>query len=272
VKKQKDPVDADLSERTSHQLFGPMRTIGPFPDSCAPLRDSLARLPISEFQEGIITALKRRLRGLTYEARLADGVVHSIRLGSKQISELENRGVLQYLSRLLLGYVRDRDRAARRPDTLAAATESAATVFNELADDFTRQGQPVDAREMRAWAEIAKRAATKYRRLRPRTGAGRPTSLPRPGVVCRELAALRTWLRPRWDRVRASRRDRQGWERDVARALREILPSVDLARLELRQVLWPKARRRSLDTLAVDLLAAAYRTSRRAVLYATKSR
>ena len=269
--KREDQPDArSLSEKVSHQIYGPARMIGPFPDSCESLKKALDMQPMSEFQSGIAEALKRRLQGFCYEATLADGVVRVVRLGKRQINEMEIRGVVQYLSRLLLSYARDRDRAVRRPDTLAATMEDVVASLSDFADGFARQGQRDLAKQMREWTAHATTLAAEYRRLRPRLRGGRRATLPEPTVVRRELAALRKWLTPRWDKIRTSRHDRRHWERNVSGALSTINPSVHLTVQQVRRVLWPPATRRSLDTLAVDLLARAYGVTRRAVLYAKK--
>jgi len=257
----------NLSDRVMHQLYGPFRGIGPFPKDCASLWEALEWAPVSEFQAGIAQAIKKRLVRFSYEMKCADGVRRFVRLRATEIDEMEMRGVFRYLSRLLLAYIRDVDWARRRPDLEAQALEETAAVMVEFDDGGDGKLQSM-MREMRAGA--CKRLRI-VRKLRPRHRSGRPSPLPLPQAVRQELKELQSWLQLRWCRIRHAE-DRAARATEVAAFLVKLIPSANLTVPELQKVLWPKAPRRRVDTLAVDLVAAAYRVSSRAVLYAKKPR
>lgn len=271
MKQNGDGDPQTMSDRVSHQIFGPARWVGPFPNGCAELQAALDKQPVSEFQLGIAGALKRYMRGFHHEFRLIDGVVREIYLGQRRIEEMDRRGVFRYLSRLLLVYSKDRNRSVRRPDTLVAAAEEMAAVSTEFADDFERQGKLEQARHFRNVAQSASRSASRYRRLRPRLGGGRPASLPMPEVVLDEIRKLVDWIWPRWSALRSATYDRRVWVRDVRAALESVCPFVKVTDEELRKLLWPERPRRKIDTLATDLLALTYRVSRQAVRQARKT-
>ncbi len=247
----------------------------------------------SDFQKGVIDELRRRLLRLTHEMTLSDGARYRLKLGKREMADLESHGFLDYLSRWLLFYVKN-NREVSRPDLEAAGYE-----FMRDAIDTAAKGHDVEdsdsdpAEEARApaffegFGEIADLAASKaasLRRLRPRAWGGRISNLPQDQVVRGEFDALVARLEPK--RKRGSsltpRRDRALLASEALDDLRAVIapsacPTPYPTATEVTGELWPfhvgerGCRPRSSSAVAVALVALAYRVHPRQIQRALRA-